>query len=176
MPFDVDSAQMTFKILDRHGAGKGVDLMVALSPRSVIEEYENLMQNLDLHAGFVIPSTLAALNLYSTPKEDSVVVKIAPDCITTTVFQGGNPRFYRRVSPMALFDAVYPTIMYYQDKLGGSTPASVALCGYDGDIQGELSELRNKLHVPVQVLGPGGIEDIYKPALGAVNCTWVDLV
>ena len=178
MPFDVDTAQMAFRILGKRGGdnGKGVDLMIALSPRSVVQEYENLMQSLDLHAGFVIPSTVAAWNLYSPAKEDVVVVKVAPGCITTTVFQDGSPRFYRRVSEMPLYDAVYPTIMYYQDKLAGSALASIAVCGYESDVRRDLSELQNKLNVPVRKLGPGNIEDIYKPALGAVNWVCVDLV
>jgi type IV pilus assembly protein PilM len=179
MPFDVDVAQMSFKVLGSHdgsGNGKAVDVMVALSPRSVVREYEDLMQSLDLHAGFVTPSTLAVLNLYSTAKGDAVVVKIAPGCLTTTVLQHGVPRFYRRVSEMPLYDAVYPTIMYYQDKLGGGEPSAVAVCGYETDVRWELSELQNKLNAPVHRLGPANVEDIYKPALGAVNWVWADSV
>ena len=179
MPFDVDTAQLSFQVLGSHGGGehgKSVDVMIALSPRSVVREYESMMQSLDLHAGFVTPSTLAALNLYSTAKGDAVVVKIAPGCITTTVLQHGVPRFYRRVSEMPLYDAVYPTIMYYQDKLGGGEPSAVAVCAYETDVRWELSELQNKLNVPVQRLGPANVDDIYKPALGAVNWVWADSV
>jgi hypothetical protein len=85
------------------------------------------------------------------------------------VLQNGVPRFYRRVAEMPLFDAVYPTVMYYQDKLGGETLSSVTVCGYERDIQWELTELQNKLRTPVRRLGPDTIEDIYKPALGAMN-------
>jgi len=169
MPFDVDGAQMSFKVLDSAKNGKGADLLVALSPKSVVEEYENLMQGIDLHAGLVVPSTLAVLNLYPGSKEDGLLVKIAPGCITTTVLQNGIPRFYRRVAEMPLFDAVYPTVMYYQDKLGGDRLTAVTVCGYERDIQWELTELQNKLRVPVRRLGPDNIEDIYKPALGAAN-------
>ena len=31
--------------------GKGVDVLVALSPRSIVQEYEELLEQLDLHAG-----------------------------------------------------------------------------------------------------------------------------
>ena len=70
---------------------------------------------------------------------------------------------------MSLYDAVYPTVMYYQDKLGGGALASVAVCGYDRDVRFDLAELQKKLDLPVHTLGPDGIEDIYKPALGAMN-------
>ena len=46
--------------MDESGArgrnGGGYDIVVALSPRSIIEEYEILMEELDIHAGFVTPS------------------------------------------------------------------------------------------------------------------------
>ena len=76
--------------------GKGVDIMVALSPRSIVQEYEELLEKLDIHAGYVIPSTIAAMNLHpaSCPAgsraEDALFVKIAPDSIATTVFQNNR--------------------------------------------------------------------------------------
>jgi type IV pilus assembly protein PilM len=171
VPFDVDSAQIAYKILGPHSGaeGRGVDIMVALSPRSIVREYEELLERLDLHAGFVIPSTLAALNLFQVAPEDSLFVKIAPGSITTTVFQNQRPRFYRRVAETALYDAIYPTILYYQDKLGGLGFGSVTVCGYDADLNLAVADLRDKLGVPVRKAEPASIEDIYKPTLGAVD-------
>ena len=171
MPFDVDSAQVAYKILGTHGANKAVDLVVALSPRAVIEEYVDLMEKAELHAGFVIPSTLAAMNLLRTPAEDTLFVKIAPGCITTTVFQKRRFQFYRRVPEMPLYDAVYPTIMYYQDKLMGAGIERVVVCTYDDDARGPMAELQEKLNVPVGRLQPQHVGDLYKPVLGALNFT-----
>ncbi len=181
VPFDVDAAQIAYQVLGPHqGAeGKGVDIMVALSPRSVVQEYEQLLEKLDLHAGYVIPSTLATMNLYpaaTTGQDDVLLVKISPDSITTTIFQKDRPRFYRRVGRIPVYDAVYPTIMYYQDKLGGSTLASAMVCGYDRDPQSEPAELQDKLGIPVKRLEPKTIDDIYKPALGAVDLIWANLI
>lgn len=174
VPFDVDAAQIAFRILTPPGSPpvrdvKNVDLLVALSPRPVVQEYEALMERLDIHAGCVIPSTLASLNLFRAPKEDVLFVKTAPGCITTTIFQDGLPRFYRRVAEMPLYDAVFPTVMYYQDKLDGDGLRAISVCGYDLDLRRELSELETQLGVPVFELAPDGVEDIFKPALGAAN-------
>ena len=169
IPFDVDMAQVAYRILGPHRAGTGLDVLVALSPRSVVQEYETLFDALDIHAGMVLPSTLAALNVFVPPAGDALFVKIAPDCITTTVFQNRRVQFYRRVTDVSLYDAVYPTVLYYQDKLGGSAFQQLYVCGYDQDVRMELEEIQRKLGLSAQRLEPKVIEDIYKPAFGAIH-------
>jgi len=182
VPFDVDTAQLAYQVLGpREGPeGKGVDVIVALSPRSVVQEYEELLERLDIHAGYVLPSTVAAMNMgpqgsAGSRAEDVLFVKVAPDSIATIVFQNRRPRFYRRVGEMPLYDAVYPTMMYYQDKLGGTTLSSATVCGYDNDLFSEMEELEDRLKVPVRGMEPRNTEDIYKPALGAAGFVWANL-
>ena len=169
VPFDVDSAQVAYRIVGPNRAGAGVDMLVAVSPRSVVEEYEKLFDSLDIHAGVILPSTLAALNLFVPPVTDAMFVKVAPDCITTTVFQNRRVQFYRRVTDLQLYDAVYPTIMYYQDKLGGRSLEQLVLCGYDADLREPAEEIRQKLGLAAQRMEPKTVDDIFKPVLGAVH-------
>ncbi|HEY2380132.1 MAG TPA: hypothetical protein VGK48_03015 [Terriglobia bacterium] len=169
VPFDVDTAQVAYRIVGPSRSGSGVDMLVAVSPRSVVEEYEKLFDSLDIHAGMVLPSTLAALNLFVPPVTDALFVKVAPDCITTTVFQNRQVRFYRRVTDLPLYDAVYPTIMYYQDKLGGRSLEQFVLCGYDSDLENSVEEIQQKLELAAQRMEPKSVDDIFKPALGAVH-------
>jgi hypothetical protein len=169
IPFDVDTAQVAYRILGPHRGGPGVDMLVALSPRAVVREYEALFDALDIHAGLVLPSTLAALNLVTPPSGDTLFVKVAPDCVTTTVFQSRRIQFYRRVTDVSLYDAVYPTVLYYQDKLGGNALQHLYVCGYEGDLQMSLEEIQMKLGLSAQRVEPKVVEDIYKPALGAIH-------
>jgi hypothetical protein len=130
---------------------------------------------MELDAGFIVPSTLAALNLMGSaiqPASDVLFLKIAPESITTAVFQDRRLQFYRRVASEPLYDAVYPTVLYYQDKLGGKAIERMVFCGYDEDTMAPLGELQQKLGVPAHRLGPRNIEDIFKPALGAVHFSW----
>ncbi len=163
VPFEVDTSQVAFR---RIGPS---ELLVALSPRAVIEEYETFMEGLGLHAGFVIPSTLAALNLLHVSGEDSLFLKVAPDCVTTTVFQNRRIRFYRRVSSASLYDAVYPTVLYYQDKLGGEAFSQMTVCAPDPAIRSSLVDLQERLNLRARRLEPTAIDDVFKPALGAVE-------
>jgi type IV pilus assembly protein PilM len=183
VPFDVDAAQIAYQVLGPHEGTdeKGLDVIVALSPRSIVQEYEDLLERMDIHAGYVVPSTIAAMNLRPAPSagskpEDVLFVKVAPDAIATTVFQNNRARFYRRVAEMPLYDAVYPTMMYYQDKLGGKHLSYATVCGYDRDLLSEMEELEDRLAVPVRGMEPRIVEDIYKPALGAVGFVWANLI
>jgi hypothetical protein len=169
VPFDVDTAQVAYRLIGPNRAGPGTNMLVALSPRSMVEEYEKLFEPMDIHAGMVLPSTLAALNLFVPPVTDSLFVKIAPDCTTTTVFQNRRVQFYRRVTGLPLYDAVYPTIMYYQDKLGGKSLEHLVICGYDSDWREEAGEIREKLGITAQRMEPKSIDDIYKPVFGAIH-------
>jgi hypothetical protein len=175
VPFDVDTAQIAFRVL-RANKPSGYELVVALAPRSIIEGYENLMEKLDIQAGFILPSTLAAATLMASPEQDSLLVKIAPDCVTTTVFQNKQMTFYRRVAELGLYESVYPTILYYQDKLGGSTFPQMVVCGHDGVPSGAVQELSERVGIPVVPLQPRNVEDIYKPALGAVHLSWANSI
>jgi hypothetical protein len=175
VPFDVDRAQLAFRVLgDRKGSG--CDVVVALSPRSIIESYEALMEDLDIHAGYVSPSTLAALNLLEIPAEDTLLVKIAPDCVTTTVFMNKRMKFYRRVAELGLYESVYPTVLYYQDKLGGTMFGGMIVCGYEQEARGAIDELQERIGIPARPLEPRNVDDIYKPALGAVHLSWANLI
>jgi hypothetical protein len=169
LPFDVDTSQVAYRIVGPHRGGPGVDVLVALAPRTVVQEYEALFESVDIHAGLVLPSTLAASNLITPPAGDALFVKVAPDCVTTTVFQSQHVQFYRRVTDVSLYDAVYPTVLYYQDKLGGQTFDRLYVCGYDTDLQPSLDEIQQKLGLSAQHIEPRNLDDIYKPALGAIH-------
>jgi type IV pilus assembly protein PilM len=172
IPFDVDSAQIAYRVLGSQHGNSAVDIVVALSPRSVVEEYENLFDDLDIHAGMVIPSTLAVLDLLKAPAGDSLVVKIAPDCITTTIFKDNRIQFYRRIADAASpYDAAYPTVMYYQDKLNGTGLRHLFVCGYDQDLRPTMAEMQEKLGVPAQRIEPIDVDDIFKPVLGSMHLT-----
>jgi type IV pilus assembly protein PilM len=163
LPFEVDTAQVAFREI------RPSEFLIALSPRHVIEEYENLLTDIGVHAGFVTPSTLAALHLFAAPGEDTLFLKIAPDCITTSIFQNRKIQFYRRVSDASLYDAVYPTILYHQDKLAGNAIAQLTVCTSETAGRASLAELQEKFNFRIHRLEPTEVDDVFKPALGAVE-------
>jgi hypothetical protein len=64
-------------------------------------------------------------------------------------------------------------VLYYQDKLGGTTFHQMVVCGDAGN--DAISELAERIGMPAVSLEPRNVDDIYKPALGAVHLSWASL-
>jgi hypothetical protein len=67
-----------------------------------------------------------------------------------------------------MYDAVYPTVLYYQDKLGGTALDRMYVCGHN-DLRPALAEVQEKLGLTAQRIEPQSVEDVFKPALGAIH-------
>jgi type IV pilus assembly protein PilM len=60
LPFEVEHAAVSF---DRQGTATPIRVVAAVTPRSVLEEYESLVREAGYNAGTVLPSMVAALGL-----------------------------------------------------------------------------------------------------------------
>lgn len=169
MPFDVSTAAIAYQKLSENGV---VEVIAVVSPASVVEQYEAVVDALGVHAGAVSPSGPSALNLLDADAGDILFVKLGGDTVVTAVLTDGRLRFYRNVPSAGSLDAsVYPTLMYYQDKLSereGQTLRKMVLVG-EGFYPDDTRAAASKLGLTVSSLYSSGIEDIYKPALGALQ-------
>ncbi len=165
VPFDVDSAQVAYQILTENGS---VEMLVALSRQVIVDQYQELVESVGLHAGVLSPSTTSSLNLLPDATGDVLFIKKSPASVTTSIMMGGTLRFYRRVALGPLYDAVYPTLMYYQDRLGGSGLGEGIICG-EGINESEQEELGSRIGVRIGRLHSSELGDVYKPALGVLQ-------
>lgn len=165
VPFDVASARVTWEKVEMNGA---IRLLAALAPEPLIRQYEEIVESFGLHAGRVLPSTLGALGLLPDSGGDVLFLKKSDTAITTSVLSEGRMRFYRRLPIQPLYEAAYPTFVYYQDKLGGGGLERVVVCGSEVD-PNELAELEQGLNSRTETLLPVEASDVYKPALGALQ-------
>ena len=173
VPFDVAEAKVDYMKLGDNGV---VDILALLSPATVTSQYEGVVDRLGLHPGVVTPSTLSALNLLNIDRlaSDALFVKVNRVSVVTSILRNGTLRFYRKVvRPDSLEQAIYPTLMYYQDKLAetsndGSASGfkEMTLCS---EIDEYVGSTTRKLGLAVRPLYSAGLEDIYKPALGALQ-------
>ena len=60
LPFDVDTSSVSF---DRQPAENGVRVVAAVTPKSVLEEYESVVRDAGYNPGAVLPSMIAALGV-----------------------------------------------------------------------------------------------------------------
>ena len=161
-PFPVEEAQVTF---DTGLAGPdGQEFVVALSRRSVIEEYEGLCDEAGAHAGIVDLATFNVINAVlagaSPPPGDWLLVSVGADSASIAIVRGSHIIFYRNRTADAdetLVDLVHQSAMYYEDRLKGAGFTRVVLAsGGAGDFEPVRRELEQRLNTTVTPIDPRG--------------------
>lgn len=144
MPFDVGQAVLSYQLQPARTGGR--EVLVAVSPRSLLRQYEECVEALDLQPGWVGLSTLAALGCLGpdsgTPR---LLVKRDQGSLGLAVLHGQAVRLFRSV-PLskgsrsldegALFDKIYPAVVHFQDQWGLAVTEAV-LVGVSGRSLGQ---------------------------------------
>ncbi|HET9836612.1 MAG TPA: hypothetical protein VFR84_00155 [Candidatus Angelobacter sp.] len=119
LPFDVEQAALSYEVARSNG---NIRVVAAVSPRSIIEEYETAFRDAGYSPGVVLPSSLAALGLIEGERP-TLVLKVDPANITITAVQDQELRLIRtldnphsaHVSATDLAEAVLPSIVFFED-------------------------------------------------------------
>jgi type IV pilus assembly protein PilM len=123
LPFDVDTSAVSF---DRYAADNGVRVVAAVSPKSVVEEYEGVVRDAGYNPGAVLPSMIAALGVVDGARP-TMVIKVEPGTTTFAVVDQGELLLYRSlenggtaVTGESLVDDVNTSLVYFEDRYGTS--------------------------------------------------------
>jgi type IV pilus assembly protein PilM len=122
LPFNVDQAALSY---DVHRMNAHAKVLAAVSPQSVLEEYESAFRDAGYNPGVVVPSMLAALGLVDAGAP-TLVVKVDSVSISVAVVDGEELRLLRTLenpSGTAVTGAqiaadVYPSVVFYEDTYG----------------------------------------------------------
>ncbi len=122
LPFDVEQAILSYEVARSNGA---VRVVAAISPRSVVEEYEAAFRDVGYSPGAVLPSSLAALGLVDGQRP-TLMLKVDATNITITAVEHQELRLIRTldnshaasVSAVELAEAVLPSIVFFEDTFG----------------------------------------------------------
>jgi type IV pilus assembly protein PilM len=122
LPFDVEQAAIAYEI--KRGQNT-VRVVAAVSPRTVMEEYEAAFRDAGYAPGVVLPSSLAALGIVQGQRP-TLVLKVDPLNITIAAAQNQELRLIRtlenphgiEVTPAELAEAVLPSIVFFEDRYG----------------------------------------------------------
>jgi type IV pilus assembly protein PilM len=122
LPFDVEQATIAYEVKRNANA---VQVVAAVSPRAVIDEYEAAFRDVGYAPGVVLPSSLAALGIVEA-KRPTLVLKVDPMNITIAAAQNQELRLIRtlenphgiEVTPAELAEAVLPSIVFFEDQYG----------------------------------------------------------
>jgi type IV pilus assembly protein PilM len=122
MPFDIEQAAVSCDIRRVKGT---LQVVAAVSPREVLNEYESAFREAGYSAGVVLPSSLAALGLLDGGSP-TLLLKVDPaNLIVATAVQGelrlmrtlDNPHGEQVAAP-ELAEAVLPSIVFFEDSFG----------------------------------------------------------
>jgi type IV pilus assembly protein PilM len=119
LPFDVDDAVVSYEITRGNG---NVRVVAAVSPRSIIEEYEAAFRAEGYLPGVVLPSSVAALGIIDGQRP-TLVLKVDANNITITAAEKQELRLIRTldnprgsgVTASELAEGVLPSIVFFED-------------------------------------------------------------
>jgi len=123
LPFDVEHSSVSF---ERQGTFLPVRVVAAVTPRSVLDEYESLVSEAGYNPGSVLPSTLAALGLADASRP-TMVIKVEHGTTTFAIVDQDQILLYRAldnggaaVTGESLVDDVNTSLVYFEDRYGVS--------------------------------------------------------
>lgn len=119
LPFDVEQAALSYDVVRSNG---NIRVVAAVSPRTIIEEYETALRDAGYTPGVVLPSSLAALGLIEGERP-TLLLKVDPTNITIIAVERQELRLVRtldnprgsNVSAAELAEAVLPSIVFFED-------------------------------------------------------------
>jgi type IV pilus assembly protein PilM len=121
LPFDVDTSSVSF---DRQPADNGVRVVAAVTPKSVLEEYESVVRDAGYNPGAVLPSMIAALGVVDGSRP-TMVIKVETGTTTFAIVDQNQLLLYRSleyggaaVTGESLADDVNTSLVYFEDRYG----------------------------------------------------------
>jgi type IV pilus assembly protein PilM len=121
LPFDVDQCSISF---DRQSTASPVRVVAAVTPRTVLEEYESLVVEAGYNPGAVLPSMIASLGLVDASRP-TMVIKVERGTTTFAIVDQDQLLLYRaldnggnEVSGESLVDDVNTSLVYFEDRYG----------------------------------------------------------
>lgn len=131
LPFPIEEASLSYQVQTL--GPSHFEVILTVINRSVLREYESAVEALGLEPGFVTVEHFGIAQLLELQTQDwrsrsTLLFRLAPRSFTTSIHHNGFLSFYRAVekdyslnqasslTPEALFDEIYPSLAYFQDK------------------------------------------------------------
>lgn len=122
LPFDVEEAALSCDVRRSNGT---IQVVAAVAPRQVVNEYEAAFRDAGYSPGVVLPSSLAALGLLEGERP-TLMLKVDPANVTVAATVTKELRLMRtlenphgeKVAAAELAEAVCPSIVFFEDTFG----------------------------------------------------------
>ncbi|MBZ5591253.1 MAG: hypothetical protein LAP39_03390 [Acidobacteriia bacterium] len=155
VPYDVESAMLSYHAQSAGGDGKKVDVVVAVAPLEIVSRYEAPFRAAAIEPGFVSLSALASLELIAEPGT-VVVAKLSGRMLTIMVVSAGVLKLVRSLElsqpgVAEIASDLYPTFVYTEDNLGVKAE-KLLLAGFGKMAAEAQDQFARELHLPVELV------------------------
>jgi len=157
VPFEAEETLISYmRQAPREG---GVDVVTALGRLRIVREYEAIAEQVGLHAGVVLSSSLAAVSLLED-RRPALLARISGASLTTAIVREGVLCGYRctdlpaqaqQLTPQMLLEEIYPVAAYYQDTWQEGIQ-SVRVAGLGARLPEFVPQLEKEFHCEVHSL------------------------
>ena len=133
-------------------------MLAAVTPREVLDEYESVFRSAGYEPGFVLPSTLAALNAIDADRP-TLLVKSDGNYVSVAIADHNELVLYRMLDAVtgrtgtATADEVYPSIVFFEDNY--SAKIEHILLASTSNVDDLRQALQEQTGVRVELLEPG---------------------
>ncbi len=158
VPYDVESAALSFYPQAPGGKGGNYDVVVAVAPVDIIARYEAPFRAAGAEPGFVTISALAALDLVNETGTVAVA-KLSGRMLTILVVCSGLLKLVRSLElaepgVAEIAADLYPTFVYIEDQLGAKAE-KLLLAGFGGFGDEARTQFTRELQLPVELIRAG---------------------
>ncbi len=156
VPFDVDTAALSFWVQEGAGLKGHREVVAAVTALEIVSRYEAPFRAAGIHPGLVTLAPLACLDLVDS-KGIAAVARLSGGVLTILVKQDKTLKVFRSIelaerSFEAISDHLHQTLAFVEDNLGG--PAQTMMLAGFGDLEPEaLRDFPDQFGLPVSSLG-----------------------
>jgi len=164
VPFDADDTLISY--MRQAPRDAGVDVVTGLARLRIIREYESLAEDLGLHPGIVLSSSLAAVSLLDAEKA-TLLARVSGSSLTSAIVRNDMLCGYRctelpvhslQLTPQMLLEEVFPVAAYYQDTWHEDIQA-VRVAGLGARLPDFVGPLEQEFHCEVRSLLNSAVSD-----------------
>lgn len=157
VPFPAEEMLISYTV--QPSRESGVDVVAALSRDRIIREYDALAATVNLRAGIVLSSSLAAVSLLEGEKP-ALMARISDSVLTTAIVRDGILCGYRctelpvsinDLTPAIFLDEIFPVAAYFQDTWQESVQ-SVLISGLGARLPEFVPPLETEFRCKVESL------------------------
>ncbi|MDQ6759402.1 MAG: hypothetical protein M3Z32_05975 [Acidobacteriota bacterium] len=153
VPFDVDSAVVSYFTQPKNTSDQKIEVVVAIMANEIVSRYEAPFRAAGFLPGLVTTSALAMLNMLQ-PDGVTLVVKLSGRSLTALVVDNTVLRLVRCVEldtadQDEIEAVIHPTLAYIEDELR-SSPKRILLCGLGAMGEQMAQHWESDWHVAVE--------------------------